>query len=242
MNLLVVDDEFFIVQGIINSIDREALDITEIFSAYSAEQARKIIENERIDVLLTDIEMPRENGLELLAWIQENHRDIITLILTGHQRFDYAHTAIRLHCFGYILKPVDKVTLNNELANALHVRRSGLPETDSSLPGTADQKNFEEAVRSYISTHLSDPDLSRDSIAESVHLNPDYLSYVFKKTFHENLSEYILRLRIDQACFLLKRTSMSADEIAVSIGFSNTPYFYKKFKDITGMTPRKYRG
>ena len=241
MNLLVVDDEFFIVQGIINSVDREDLGISQVYSAYSAEQARRVIENEQVDILLTDIEMPKESGLELLSWLQETHRDIITLILTGHQRFDYAHMAIKLHCLGYILKPVNKNTLNDELRNALRLRRNGLPENDLSSGDVPVRPSFEKDVRDYIISHIADPDLNRDAIAEAVHLSPDYLSYIFRKTFNETLTDYILRMRIDQACFLLKRTSLSVDEISSRVGFSNIPYFYRKFKDVTGSTPKKYR-
>lgn len=241
MNLLVVDDEFFIVQGIISNVDSEDLGISRIYTAYSAAQARRIIENEQVDILLTDIEMPKENGLELLSWVQETHRDIITLILTGHQRFDYAHTAIRLHCFGYILKPVDKKTLNDELRNAIRLLNSGMPDQNPSADGGPVRVSFEKEVRDYIISHIADPDLNRDSIAEAVHLSPDYLSYIFRKTFNETLTDYILRMRIDQACFLLKRTSLSVDEISAQVGFLNVPYFYRKFKDVTGMTPKKYR-
>ena len=66
---------------------------------------KKIIERKQIQILLTDIEMPQESGLDLVAWIRDNGYQIICLLLTGHQRFDYAHMAIMMHCFSYILKP-----------------------------------------------------------------------------------------------------------------------------------------
>ena len=115
MNILVVDDEFYIVQGIIKNTNWESLGITEVFPAYSAKQAQKIIETNDVDILLTDIEMPGENGFELIEWIQKEHYNIIPVILTSHQRFDYAQKAISMHCLGYILKPIEKVSFENEI-------------------------------------------------------------------------------------------------------------------------------
>ena len=122
MNLLVVDDEYYIVQGIISSIRCDVLGIDSIFAAYSCEQARQIIAKKQVDILITDIEMSRENGLSLINWIQEQHYTIVTLILSGHQRFDYAQEAIKMHCFSYILKPVNPAALEKELLaqNAEH--------------------------------------------------------------------------------------------------------------------------
>ena len=116
MNILVVDDEYYIVKNIIEHTDWSALGIEKQFPAYSARQAKQILEGtDDIDILLTDIEMPRESGLELVSWMKENGFSPTILVLTGHQRFDYAQTALNLHIFSYILKPVDAENLNEEL-------------------------------------------------------------------------------------------------------------------------------
>lgn len=78
MNLLIVDDEFYIVQGIINVLNRKALGIDQVFSAYSARQAREIIRKETVDLMITDIEMPREDGLSLIEWTQVQGLSITT--------------------------------------------------------------------------------------------------------------------------------------------------------------------
>ena len=71
--------------------DWSALGIEQAFPAYSASQAKRIFEGSQdIDILLTDIEMPRETGLQLVEWLHENDFHPIVLVLTGHQRFDYA--------------------------------------------------------------------------------------------------------------------------------------------------------
>ncbi len=100
MNILVVDDEYYIVKNIIETTDWSALGIEQAFPAYSASQAKRIFEGSQdIDILLTDIEMPRETGLQLVEWLHENNFHPIVLVLTGHQRFDYAQEALNLHIY-----------------------------------------------------------------------------------------------------------------------------------------------
>ena len=120
MNILVVDDEYYIVKNIIETTDWSALGIEQAFPAYSASQAKQIFEGSQdIDVLLTDIEMPRETGLQLVEWLHENDFHPIVLVLTGHQRFDYAQEALNLHIFSYLLKPIDPDQLMEKLTAAV---------------------------------------------------------------------------------------------------------------------------
>ena len=244
MNLLVVDDEYYIVQGIISSIRCDVLGIDSIFAAYSCEQARQIIAKKQVDILITDIEMSRENGLSLINWIQEQHYTIVTLILSGHPRFDYAQEAIKMHCFSYILKPVNPAALGKELLKAIKT----LPESSpaaviTSLPSYADQETdkFIQNVQQYITEHLESDGLNRNSIAAFVHMNPDYLSCLFHTKFHQTLSSYLNTARIDRAKDLLLHSSLSLNEISEKTGFSNSSYFHKQFKKTTGLTPQQVR-
>ena len=119
MNILVVDDEYYIVQGIIKNINWENIGIDQVFSAYSMKQAQDIFMQHDIDILLTDIEMPKGSGLDLIAWANDNSYHPVKLILTGHQNFTYAQKAILLQCFQYVLKPVENSVLEDELSRAV---------------------------------------------------------------------------------------------------------------------------
>ena len=118
-SILIVDDEYFIVQGIVNNTDWKKLGIDTIHTAYSVEQAKKIYLDESVDLLLADVEMPRETGLDLIRWINENHYSSINILLTGHANFDYAQTAIGLQVFRYVLKPAPIDVLTETIAEAL---------------------------------------------------------------------------------------------------------------------------
>ncbi len=243
MNLLITDDEYYIVQGLVGMIDKEELGVDNIFTAYSAQQALNILRKEQVDLLLLDVEMPKETGLELLEQLNSEGLQTTTIILSGHQRFDYAREAINYHCFNYLLKPIGKQSLNQELSRAISFLRSLQVKPD---PATGDDikvtdSGFVHSVRNYIRDHLSDADINRVKIAEAMHLNPDYLSYCFHKEFKTTLTAYINLKRMDQAKYLLKNTNLSINEIAEQVGILNISYFYRQFKKVTGKTPQQYR-
>ena len=76
MNLLIVNDIVIEANTMAADIPWKTCGITNVFTAYSANGARTVIETNPIDILLCDIEMPDENGLSLIHWIQEKHYDI----------------------------------------------------------------------------------------------------------------------------------------------------------------------
>lgn len=243
MNILIVDDEYYIVQGSIKMVKQFALPIEEIYAAYSIEQAKKIIERKQIQILLTDIEMPQESGLDLVAWIRDNGYQIICLLLTGHQRFDYAHTAIMMHCFSYILKPVNKCSLEKEFIKAFQaVEKLESAASEKAIP-LLEQENdgFVNKVRNYIQQNVGSAELNRRTISEYMHMNEDYLSTIFHNKFGCTLNTYITNTRIDYAKELLRHTSLSSNEISGKAGFSNSSYFHKQFKKKTGQTPLEFR-
>ena len=70
MNILLVDDEPYSVESIASSLDWEALGITQVLTAYSKRQALSVFVRARVDILLSDIEMPRGSGLDLVEEIR----------------------------------------------------------------------------------------------------------------------------------------------------------------------------
>lgn len=90
MNLLIVNDEPITTKMIREKVDWTALGISQVLCAYSAAQAQEIFENEDVDILLCDIEMPGEDGIELIRWIKGRTLDCDCIFLTCHADFKYA--------------------------------------------------------------------------------------------------------------------------------------------------------
>ncbi|WP_168121125.1 helix-turn-helix domain-containing protein [Paenibacillus sp. HB172176] len=133
-NLLVVDDEEIAIRGIIEGIDWSDLPLEHIWSALDAEEAKEIFQKEHIDILLSDIDMPSENGIDLLRWVSEKSRGTVTIFLTGHAEFHYAQQAVQLSCFDYLLKPIDHERLKEVVA--LAIRKSEEQQRQQEIQAT----------------------------------------------------------------------------------------------------------
>lgn len=107
MNVLLVDDDRYIIQALTEKIDWSNLKVKNVYSACNIQQAQEVIQNNSIDLLISDIEMPQGSGLQLLAWIRQNNYDIQAIFLTNYADFNYAQKAIELQSFEYYLKPIE---------------------------------------------------------------------------------------------------------------------------------------
>lgn len=83
--------------------------------------------------------------------------------------------------------------------------------------------------------------LSLSEIANKFYINPQYLSYIFKKVEGIRLFEYINKIRIEKSKILLVKTELKIFEISDKVGFSTYGNFSKMFKHFTGISPQKYR-
>lgn len=90
MKLLIVDDEDIIREGIVEKIPWKENGFMLTTPGKNGLDAKEIIERERPDIVLTDINMPFVNGLELAAWIREECPEIKIIFLTGYDEFQYA--------------------------------------------------------------------------------------------------------------------------------------------------------
>lgn len=127
MKLLLVDDEILSVERMKNCLDWESMNVDEIHTASHVEEARKIIEKMQIDVIISDIEMPGENGLDLMEWLEQKDNRMIRILLTCHQNFNYVVTAMRCGVFSYLLKPLDE----KELARTIELAKKELARRDA---------------------------------------------------------------------------------------------------------------
>lgn len=105
MNVLVVDDLYEVVQGVVDGVNWRAMGIEKIFCAYSVDEAKEVFRRQQIALVLCDIEMPPQSGFDLLEWMQLNRYDAECIFLTSHAEFEYARRAVKLGSFDYILQP-----------------------------------------------------------------------------------------------------------------------------------------
>lgn len=120
MNIFVVEDEPPILREILSIIESFHEDYCLLGSAVNGKDALQFLEKHgaKIDVLITDIQIPVLTGLELISHIRDSYPHILCIILTGYSDFNYARQALRYGVFDYLLKPVDEEELHGKLREA----------------------------------------------------------------------------------------------------------------------------
>lgn len=130
MNILIVDDDAYVIEALQKGIDWNQLEINQVFTAYNVKKAKQILEEETIHILLCDIEMPKESGLSLLKWVREKNYLIQNIFLTSYGDFEYASQAIELQTFSYALKPIAYDKLKVIIQNAVDKEKQLLKALD----------------------------------------------------------------------------------------------------------------
>ncbi|MCM1123085.1 MAG: response regulator [Eubacterium sp.] len=141
MTVLLVDDQISILSGLLSGLDWDALNVTAIHTATSAQKAREILAADPVDILLCDIEMPGENGLSLLRWARKQGYEFVCVFLTSHANFLYAKEAIQLGCFDYILQPARYEDIQATISRAIARIKNTNAEKELLAYGTVAKNN-----------------------------------------------------------------------------------------------------
>lgn len=104
-DIIIVDDEPIISNGLINFIDWADLECRILCSAENGFEAVERIKEKAPDIVITDIKMPGLDGIELSKFLYENYPSIKVIILTGYADFSYAQSAIKFGVVDFVLKP-----------------------------------------------------------------------------------------------------------------------------------------
>lgn len=119
MQILIVDDEMYSVMGIKDAINWTELGVSAVYDAYNMREAIKIFKEQEIHVMISDIEMPKGTGIELLEWVNEFSPHTETIFLTAHDDFRFMQRAVQLSSFDYMMKPVEYETLEEVIRKAI---------------------------------------------------------------------------------------------------------------------------
>lgn len=96
-------------------------------------------------------------------------------------------------------------------------------------------------IQEILQEEFASPDFSISTLADKFQISIAYMSYLFKKKFNRNFSDYLWDMRLKKAEDLLLHTDMSIEQISASVGYINVSSFRRKFKQEIGMTPSAFR-
>lgn len=116
---LLVDDEQAVLDSLISGIAWQQFGVDKLLTASDGEQALAVIRAHTVDLLITDIRMPKMDGLQLLSLVREGNPDIHCILLTAYGEFEYARQAMKLGVENYLLKPFQKSEMEETIEKAL---------------------------------------------------------------------------------------------------------------------------
>ena len=233
MTLLVVDDEIWIRHKLIHRFDWNRFGIDRLLEAEDGEKALALMRNERVDIVITDMDMPFMDGADMMQIIRAEFPETRVVALSGYSDFETVHGALVGGAVEYLLKPVQEKELYAVIEKLTGTDRAkAVPEESPAA--------MLHQVRRYIDAHYAE-ELSLTQLAELFALSPSYLSRSFKRAFGVNLSAYITAQRLEAARRLLDEGRMSITQVAAETGYADYAYFSNLFRKQFGCSPREYQ-
>lgn len=249
IGVLIVDDERICVDGLMTEIRWEALGISpdHVYGAYSVRQAKNIINDHMVNIVICDIEMPNENGLDFIEMITERTRltedPVECIMLTCHPEYAFIRRALQLGCLDYVLKPMEPEEVEEVLKKAVAniEERNKKIRTRSKLTGLDTYENVVYGkIIPFIEENLTSS-FSVETIADHVGLNPQYMMRLFKKETGRSILVFVTGRRMEIAKEMLLKTDWSIENITEKIGYVSPAHFSSLFKRVEGISPGQYR-
>jgi two-component system, response regulator YesN len=240
-SVVVVEDEKLIAKNIAKNIELVNNHFRVISIESNGEDALSLIKQQTPNVIFTDIQMPVMDGIELVKQISEYNNYIKCVVLSGHDDFAYAKSAIEYGVFAYLLKPVNLDELSSILKR-LELTFLSSHDMFSSVQKSPAYSSEEIAVliKKYIEQNYQQP-IDLNIIADHFSFSPSYLTKIFVKYTKITPSKYILNYRINIAKQLLGDFSLTINMAANMVGYTDPFHFSKSFKQVVGISPASYR-
>lgn len=244
--IIIVDDERWVRASLKKVIERTQLPFSVIHEATNGLEALSWLKENPVDLAITDVNMPVMDGLQLISALSEHTLPIETIIFSGHDDFGFAQKGMRLGARDYLLKPVmveDMTSCLQRVIPFLEIKKqqAHLTETAANNNQQAPRElTAVEQVMEYVKAKLPG-EVSLQEAALKVHLNPSYLSHLFKQQTNVNFLDYVMTKRMEEAKKLLSTTALRISDIAERLGYSDLSYFSNTFKRFVGQSPSEYR-
>ena len=216
--------------------------------AAEGREGLKLLETEKIDLVITDIAMPGMDGLEMSRAIRNSlHTAFLPIIiLTGKsdmqtqlQSFEYADA--------FISKPFNLNYLNSRIIQLLikhehyleKMKRQQMLTPQVETLESADERFLQEIVE-IVNRHLGDPNLSAAKLCEESRYGSKQVYRKIKQLTGMGVVEFIRDTRLQKAALYLSQQKLSVTEIMYMVGFTTASYFSKCFKARFGVSPSEY--
>lgn len=238
--VVLIDDESIIVEGLQQVVDWSAHNCQVVALAQDAASGAGVIRDHRPDILFTDIKMPGEDGLTMLAGLRGEFPRMQIAVLTGYRDFEYAQRAIRLGVARFLLKPskMDELTEALEYMTGVLDR---LPPEAEPQPEVEDPNSFlVRQAQAYITEHCARR-LSLQDVADHCYVSQWHLSKLLNKHLNQSFYDLLNAVRVRQAKQLMDDPALRISEVAERVGYADTAHFSRVFKKLEGVSAGEWR-
>ncbi len=166
----------------------------------------------------------------------------VYVMLTSHTLEDVERTVTRMEKELTRRRPEWEMAVKSYLVNLLIMagRYASQREQSENTPRPKERLLALSVIRT-VMIRYSDRELTLEGIAEENYISASYLSRIFRRVTGEGFGDYLRRVRLEQACRLLRETELPNEQIVYACGLRDVPTFYRQFKSHMGVTPSTYR-
>jgi two-component system response regulator YesN len=239
---MLADDEGIVIDSVKFIIEKEFGDECVIEFAKTGRSVIELAETFRPDIAIMDIQMPGINGIDSMKEIRKNNNNVVFIVMSAYDKFDYAKEAIKLGVLEYITKPMEKTKLLDTLKRAMAVVDKEREKRSNDLLIREKLETVIPVLESgliyeiLLHEHFTE-DISLEGVARLFGIHAVTLSRQFKSLYKTNFNAHLNYLRTNHAANLIKTTSLSFSEIAFLSGFGSIRSFNRAFQRMFGVTP-----
>ncbi len=239
--VVLIDDERMIVEGLRRVIPWQDYGCEVAGTAEDAVSGAELIRELRPHIVFTDIRMPGQDGLTMLAGLRSEFPDMQVSVLTGYRDFSYAQEAIRLGVTRFLLKP-SKLDEIKEALSAMTDRLRALPAETAEENSDSQQAGHYLVRRAlaYMQQHFTEK-LTLSEVADACYVSQWHLSKLLNRYAGKSFNDILNSLRVEEAKRLLADPSLRIGDIGEMVGYADPAHFAKVFKKLTDMSANEYR-
>lgn len=243
--LLLVDDNADILKYLQIHLEQRYRVIAEV----SSRRALKVLENEQVDLVISDVMMPEPDGFELCEIIKKHPEwsDIPVILLTARADQESKIEGLEQGADDYLTKPFSATELMVRIENLIELRRflrdkysKEVRFKGTEIKVTSEDARFLEDVQSVVENHMHHSNFGVDWLASEVNLSARQLQRKVKSITNLSAGGYIRMLRLERARLLLSQEWGNISEISDKVGFQNRKYFSRLFKQTFNETPTEF--
>lgn len=243
--VLVVEDD----EDLLSFITEKLSSYYYVFKSRNGVEALEVLEKDNVNIIISDVVMPRMDGLELCKRIKEDidYSHIPFVMLTAKTTIQNKIEGLESGADAYIEKPFSMDFLYAQISNLLSNRKkirsafASMPLVKAgSIALNKSDEIFLNKVTEVILKNISDTDFRVDQLAEALSMSRSSLLRKITGISEFSPNEFIKIVRLKRAAELLQENDYSVNEVSYLVGFSYPSYFAKSFHKQFGILPKDF--